>query len=72
MFSLFSVVTFPNRWALLIFNTAIRHLCNNNAFVYSQCSTASANSDADMKGVCLTKEECDNKGGSSDGNCAYG
>jgi len=29
-------------------------------------------SDADLKGVCYTKQECDDNGGTEDGNCAAG
>lgn len=50
LFSLFSVVQFPN----------------------SQCTVSSSTSTDIMYGVCMTTDECTDRSGTADGNCASG
>ena len=40
-----------------------------NLFISRACQAVS---DTDLQGVCYTKQECDDKGGTEDGNCAAG
>ena len=46
---------------------------NNNSeeisFIYRACQAVS---DDALQGVCYTKQECDDLGGTEDGNCAAG
>ena len=50
LFSLFSVVTFPN----------------------DQCTGSTSTASTTVYGTCYSKSECNDKGGTADGNCASG
>ena len=44
-------------------------IIEKNHFIFRACQAVS---DADLQGVCYTKQECDDNGGTEDGNCAAG
>ena len=68
LFSLFTVVTFPNEWVHIL-----KQLENLYYFDYfSQCTGQSSTSSLPVYGTCFSASECSTKGGTADGNCAAG